>query len=99
LEKEAFMAKEIKMLPRHESSLITHLEAVTKLGWSHINWWELYLWYDAKRIGKETWRDLQRRFEEDNKGDLHIYESEQGVLLINNDSLTTTAKKLGEDED
>ncbi len=85
------------MLKRHEDALTTRFDAVTSLGWAHIQNWELYLWYEADRIGKRTWRDLLRRFHEDNEGDLYIYESEQGVLLVHNDKLTTIARKLGED--
>jgi len=84
------------MLKRHEDALASRLDAVTNLGWSHIEKWELYLWFEADRLGKKTWRDLQRRFEEDNDGDLYIYESDAGLLLIHNDALTTIARKLGE---
>jgi hypothetical protein len=77
---------------------MSRFDAVTTLGWSHIANWELYLWYDVDRLGKKTWRDLQRRFSEDNEGDLYIYETDkQGLLLIHNDGLTTIAKKLGRD--
>ncbi len=87
------------MIRRHEDALSSRFDAMTRLGWASIDYWELYLWYDADRLGKRTWRDLERRFHEDNKGDLYIYEAEHGVLLIHNDRLTTIAKKLGEAED
>jgi len=84
------------MLKRHEDALMSRFDAVANLGWAHIEDWEMYLWYEADRIGKRTWRDLQRRFHEDNEGDLYIYKTKQGLLLIHNDGLTTIAKKLGE---
>lgn len=84
------------MQKRHEDALMTRFDAVANLGWSHIENWELYLWYDAERIGRATWRDLQRRFNDECSGDLYIYETAQGLLLINNDALMTVRKKLGE---
>ena len=86
------------MLKRHEDALMCRFDAVTQLGWSRIQYWELYLWYGVERIGKKVWRDLQRRFDEDNEGDLYIYDtSKQDILLIHNVGLVTIAQKLGED--
>jgi hypothetical protein len=88
------------VLKRHEDALSSRFDAVTRLGWTCIYYWELYLWYGADRIGKQTWRDLQRRFNEENKGHLWIYTnaSERQLLLIHNDGLKTIAQKLGEPE-
>jgi hypothetical protein len=87
------------MLKRHEDALMTRFDAVVKVGWAHIEYWELYLWYSAARLGKKTRRDLKNRFDEvneDAKGSLYVYESEHGILLIHSEGLKTMSEFVGE---
>lgn len=87
------------MLKRHEDTLMTRFDEVTKVGWSVIHWWEVYLWYNADRIGKRFYRDLRDRFQEENEGELHIYEGQESLVLIHNDQLKSITQKLEKDTD
>jgi hypothetical protein len=75
------------MLPRHEASLLARIDQVVRRGWTHIEWYEAYLWYDADRLGKRAWRDIKRKIEdvtddEQIPQDIQVYEDESGFLLI-----------------
>jgi hypothetical protein len=87
------------MQKRHEDTLTARMEKIWGYGWVFIFWWELYTWYDVQRIGKNVWRDLRDRFLEDNpklKSEMHIYECDDGVLLVHPDELKSISKKIGE---
>jgi hypothetical protein len=95
------MASEDKVLKRHEDELMRRLEQVADKGWTHMTWSEVYRWYNAKRIGKSFWRDLQDRYEEldeelekDDRGELYSYDDGNGVLLIHSNGLKSVANRL-----
>lgn len=50
------------MEKRHDDLLTARIEELAEKGWSFIHWWEAYLWYDQKKLGKNFWRDLEARF-------------------------------------
>ena len=86
------------MLKRHEDALMQRFDAVANVGFTHIEWWELYLWYGQKRIGKAVWRDLKARFSEtveDEDIDLWVYSADKGLLLVHSDNLVNIADKVG----
>ena len=55
------------MLRRYEDALSNRLDKVAEHGWAFIAWWEMYLWYNVDRLGKNVWRDIRDRFMEENK--------------------------------
>jgi hypothetical protein len=87
------------MLKRYEDALMRRMDELTRRGWTIIHWWEAYLWYDAERLGKTFWRDIRDRFQENNEGELYIYDLGEGlndgILLVHSDGMTTISKKLG----
>ena len=89
------------MEKRHDDLLTTRIEEVTAKGWSFIAWWEAYLWTGQKKLGKNFWRDLKRRFDERNKAntELYIYQNGEGVLLIHGTELTPISSKIGSDDE
>jgi hypothetical protein len=71
------------MLGRHQSELMTVLEAVHERGWGLIERWKLYLWYDAKKLRKEPYRDISAKWEEVSGGAiLRVADTEDGLLLL-----------------
>lgn len=81
---------------RHEELLTSRLEEAALLGWAHIRWEEMYLWYGVQKIGAGTWRDLVRRWERviesvkatgqpnpwSDPGKLQRVESNAGMLIL-----------------
>ncbi len=51
------------MQKRHDELLTTRLEEVITKGAAFVTWSEIRLWYDAKRIAANTYRDLNDRWE------------------------------------
>jgi len=88
------------MLKRHEDALMQRFDAVTNLGYSFIELWELYLWYGRDRIGKAVWRDLRDRFDETAAAsdELWIYSADTGVMLIHSDGLQKISEKMSASE-
>lgn len=87
------------MLKRHEDALMQRIDALSAVGWTSINWWELRQWYGMERITKKIYRDLRDRFLEENEGELHIYYGSEALLLIHNDGLSTMSERLAETSD
>lgn len=88
------------MIKRHEAALMDVLEQLDQVGWAEVEWWKIYLWYDAERLTKRIYRDLRDRFlESGDEVDLHMYPGNQSLLLVKGDELTALATKLGEADD
>lgn len=88
------------MQKRHENILQSRIEEVSRVGWSVIQFWEAYRWYDAERLGKSFYRDLNDRFVEENGegSKLHIYPGDSALLLIDGDRLVPISDKMRSDE-
>ena len=87
------------MQKRHQDALTQRIEEVVHRGHTRIEWWEIYLWYEAQRIGKGIWRDLKERFDEmadDDDATLWVYSSTdtKGVMLIHSDGLEEISAKI-----
>jgi len=64
------------MLKRHFEILKNRLEDVRNRGYSIIYWNELYYWYDAQRITKTIYQDIEDHY-------IGIFEDEEGLSVDN----------------
>lgn len=92
------------MLKRHENSLSELLERLLGDGWVAIEWWQLRLWYNAERIGKNIFRDLQERVAEmDDEVVLYTYDDGDrkngSLLLVCGNHLRSLPARLGEESE
>jgi hypothetical protein len=71
------------MEDRHEHALMAALEEVQYRGWTHVESWKVYLWYNIDKVRKLPYRDLSRRWAALNTGrKLHAVWTETGLLLV-----------------
>lgn len=64
------------MLKRHGDIVRNRLENVKLTGRTFISWSELYYWYNAQRITKSIYQDLEDRYKE-------LFEDELGLSMDN----------------
>lgn len=77
----------------HEADLDRALDRLYLEGTVVLLWDDLYLWFDAERLGKGAYRELQRRWEERcTKKDLHSEVPELSILKCNTSKLTIFRK-------
>ncbi len=73
---------------RYDGILTERIEAAVLRGWSLIYWWEAYLWYGQKKLGKNFYRDLSQRFSEcmsdQNQAstELRYIMNSEGIMLL-----------------
>ena len=52
------------MKPHHESSLLLALDQIYLEGTTSVLWSQIYLWYNAERLRKSAYADIQERWED-----------------------------------
>ncbi|EAQ13048.1 hypothetical protein BD830_11187 [Maritimibacter alkaliphilus HTCC2654] len=52
------------MQKRHDANLENRIEELYRVGFAKFYFWELYLWYDADRLSKNVFRDIDARYRE-----------------------------------
>jgi len=86
---------------RYDATLTERIEACVLRGWSLIYWWEGYLWYNQKKLGKNFYRDLAQRFEDlaneqgYDKVELQFIMNSEGILLLH--GVQPISSKTGEE--
>jgi hypothetical protein len=86
---------------RYDAILTSRVEEAVLRGWSLVQWWEAYLWYDQKKLGKNFYRDLAQRFsecvaeQEQKVVELQYIMNNEGILLLH--GIQPISTKTGEE--